>query len=346
MIWDPFERMLWGAAFCLTFIGAILYLNLGRKIESREDKITLNSFGTSLLFQGIGFTIAVLSDIYVHGFFQNYVFIGDFSTNVSLYRTIDKIGVFITYIGCFLIIFSFELRFKNTKYIFSIISLVSFIPLLFIPTWELYDAYIAFPSMYHTIMIILILITYARWSQTELKAVSSILLFGYMLTMICVFMNNQMVRKLNIFPLALYPILWIIGTLFVMSPALIKPEHYSKAKKYWIRLGVIITSFGWVLFFYVHAVGYYLLHPINHYSILMLLILYTLLLLFMNKILNPKQKEQINDKPANILSAFTPQVISLKKKLAFQRRKRRAWSAKERAFASRISVRPAIPSIA
>ncbi|MFX1393150.1 MAG: hypothetical protein ACFFAH_06190 [Promethearchaeota archaeon] len=74
-------------------------------------------------------------------------------------------------------------------------------------------------------------------------------------------LSYDMIKQLNIIPLIIPPILYIIGILVVISPALIDPKYISRSSTYWLVFGLLIIAFNWILqiYFVYIQVPFYIL---------------------------------------------------------------------------------------
>ena len=58
------------------------------------------------------------------------------------------------------------------------------------------------------------------------------------------------VKSLNHFPVVLAPVLMLFGILIFISPTFIDPKYFSKAKSYWLILGIFLLVTTWSFFAY------------------------------------------------------------------------------------------------
>ncbi len=110
---------------------------------------------------------------------------------------------------------------------------------------------------FSTSIIIASIVLIGKWSRFELKAISSTLFFGVLLTMMSSAIVSKTVKELNI-PLMLYlsPIFYIIGALVVMMPLVIDLKYISHMLRFLSICGIfaIITMFS-IEIFLVNYVG-------------------------------------------------------------------------------------------
>lgn len=95
---------------------------------------------------------------------------------------------------------------------------------------------------------IILLFLLTKYSKIEFKAISSVILFGYILILHGLVLYQEMIKNLNIVPLSIAPILYILGTLLMMAPSLVNPNYFSRAAIYWFSVGIITISFCWLMF--------------------------------------------------------------------------------------------------
>ena len=91
------------------------------------------------------------------------------------------------------------------------------------------------------------MVYYTRSSRRELKAISSFILLGSLMTAIGTMLTADIVKRLNITPLILAPILWSVGTLFCITPTMINPESIVKYLKI-TGASAIGVNFGFTVF--------------------------------------------------------------------------------------------------
>ena len=254
MIWDPNERLLWGMVILLFFICACIFFYKGKKMEKRNEKILLYGLGVFNVFYGIMWIFWKLAELHVSGYYQNHIYYGDFGEYSLNFELLAVIGGIFGFIGVAIFIFSFEFVIKRTKYIFTLINIIIMtILLIFISNTEnFYLAYI--PAMvilvYDMILFFLILIYLTKRSRPEFRTVSSFFLFGMILQTNGYILSYDIIKELNVIPLIIPPILYIIGILVVISPALIDPKYFSRTSTYWLVFCLLIIAFNWILQIY------------------------------------------------------------------------------------------------
>jgi len=265
-----------------------------------------------VLSLSIGIILSLIADHFIPGQYVDNIFIGDFNEGTSIFKIIDRVGVIIMYIGIFSFVLTIEYSIKRTKYIFSLMSL-SFIALLIISTWEIYFMIVPIASTYHTVLIILILLIFAKWSKRELKVIAFMIIYGILLLVLAQNLYSTGGRELNFTPLFIAPILWILGVIFMSSPAIIKPEKYSETEIYWKVSSFIITLLVWIFVIVFTYIGVYtvLLEIPTAISTYVIVIIISFIPFSISKIFTTSIVEAEQDKSANILGIFSrPQKLT------------------------------------
>lgn len=240
MIWNPFERFLWGVAITLIFICGVFYIVKGKRREDFNEKIMLMGFGC--YFMGLTFQRffgAYLGSIFISGTYTNYTYYGDFGNIEPLFKFFFQLSYIFWAVGAILFILAFEMSIKRTKYALTIIQIPFLVLLIILP----YDSarfihhIILYP--FSTTVILLIIVLLTKWSRFELKAISSLLFSGVVFVMISSFLVSKDVKGLDTPPpLFISPTIYIIGALVVILPLIINLSVLSQALRSWLIFGI------------------------------------------------------------------------------------------------------------
>ncbi len=244
MIWDPFERMLWGCAFTIAVMCGIYFIHIARKREVFNERIIMLGLASLLL----GFTFSLLFTYFkvfqVPGIFSNstYTFCGAYNDDTLLYEVLGRLSYISLGIGGMLFVLAFEIikKKKKTKYLltisFLIVIILLGIPIDFDLTRNIFN-YILLMGL--VILVPLILFLYTKWSHLEFKAVSSFLLLGFLLFMNSLILAERAHKTLNTFPLFLSPFIFILGCCIIILPIIINPKVVSRPLVYWIMFAIL-----------------------------------------------------------------------------------------------------------
>lgn len=247
IIFNWFERFIWGIVISTLFIAAIQYFRSGKKMESANEKRILMGFGIFIVTHAIAWIIWLYGETLVEGYYIGHDFVGDLSEGNPL----GRIGHIPSGIGYILLIYCFEKSIPRTKFIFTIIGIVIFTIFLITANF-LKDFIMEFLFIpYITILFIGYLIYFTNRSRQEFKATSSIILVGMIIWMWGDSFHHPDVKILNHFPVWLAPIVTLLGIVIFISPTFIDPKYISKGKLYWLILGIFLLIFTWSLFFYM-----------------------------------------------------------------------------------------------
>ncbi|MFX1571186.1 MAG: hypothetical protein ACFFB0_00385 [Promethearchaeota archaeon] len=242
MIWDPYERFIWGIGITLTLMCGIYFILKGRKKEVFNEKMIM--FGLASLPLGFASSLIITSIqvIQVRGIFNyaNFTFYGDYNNYSSVYVVLEIIRNAILGIGGLFFVLSFELIVRRTKYILTImfsifIALLFFLPLITmepLSTARSIFNFLIIPGL--VIIVPYVLYLYTKWSRPEFKAVSSFFLFGFLSFIFSLILALRAHKSLNWYSLFLSPILLILGCIIIVIPMIIKPELITRALFYWV----------------------------------------------------------------------------------------------------------------
>jgi len=239
MIWDPFERFLWGTALTIAVMCGIYFIHIARKREVFNERIIMLGLASLLL----GFTFSLfftyIKVLQLPGDFSNNIFCGIYKNNPA-YEFFARLSYISLGIGGMLFVFAFEIIIKRTKYLltisFIIVIIIISIPFDFDWTRGVFN-YLLLLGL--VIFVPLILFLYTKWSHLEFKAVSSFLLFGFLLFMNSLILAERAHKMLNTYPLFLSPFIFIVGCCIIILPMIINPKVVSRPLIYWVLFAIL-----------------------------------------------------------------------------------------------------------
>ncbi|MFX1501451.1 MAG: sensor histidine kinase, partial [Promethearchaeota archaeon] len=191
----------------------------------------------------LGFAISLLF-IFFQGFqiegSFNGTFCGSYESTTRLYEALGKLSYGSLGVGTMLFVLAFETIVKRTKYLLTItfiivIILISIVPFDYDLTRDVFN-YSLLPAL--VICVPLVLFLYTKWSHLEFKAVSSFLLFGFILFMISLILAHRVHKLLDWYPLILSPLLFILGCGIIILPITINPKKISRALTHWVTFAI------------------------------------------------------------------------------------------------------------
>jgi len=290
IIFDPFERAFWITAVLLLIFCSILFLNSGRKSKNIEEKRIIYGFSSFSFCFAISRLIFFISEFFVEGYYLGHIYYGEISQSSLIFDFLLLLGHITWMIGMTFFISLFETTVKFTKYILTILSII-FIIIIIVQFSLLYIS-IAF---FLTILFFIIIWLSIKSSQ-ELKGISAFIFIGVIFIGIGAFLTTWSIKRIinSIFP-SLPPILYIIGTLILISPNYINPKYFSHALPFWLILITFLILFS--IFSPIVIIGF----SLNIYVTILLLILYIpaiiMLVYSINQIKNVLiEKEKIGKK--------------------------------------------------
>ncbi len=310
MIFDPINRFLWGVVFTFYIVCAIQYFNLAKKQDSLKGRIIILGFGGFLLCNSLAWLFWSLEELYIPGHYVGHVYYGDYSTIASNpnYLFFNKMGLFFCNLGLGLFIFSYEYVRKRTKYVLTITNSSIFGISLILP-YELGTLIMSMIMLpFNFFVAVVIFFIYQRWSQVNLKAVSSLFVLTSALYFLGIVLYHPLIKELNIFPLFLAQLVLIVSLLIALLPTLSNPERFSKTHFYYVMINLIVISIAWFIFLYLFVIGI----TVMLFFISLIYVIGThLLLFFTNRVLKPQQSSEGKEGVPNILSVFTrPQKLT------------------------------------
>jgi signal transduction histidine kinase len=175
----------------------------------------------------------------VEGSFNNSFLCGIY-LDTPEYEFFGRLSYISFGLGGMVFVLAFELIIKRTRYLltisFIIIIVIEIFPLDFEITRKVFN-YFLIPAL--IIFVPYVLYLYTKWSHLEFKAVSSFLLFGFILFMISLVLAERAHKNLNWYPLELSPFLFILGCGIIILPIIINPKIISRALTYWVSFAIL-----------------------------------------------------------------------------------------------------------
>ena len=240
MIWDPFERLLWGCAFTIAILCGIYFIRIARKREVFNERVIMLGLA-SLLF---GFTFSLIFTyiqvLHLPGDFNNNIFYGSYEYTDGYTIVFGKLSYISLGIGGMVFILAFEIIIKRTKFLLTLIFIIIIILIGISESIEMARGLFNYILLIGIVIIVpLILFLYTKWSHLEFRAVSSFLLFGFLLFMISLILAHRAHKNLDTYPLFLSPFIFIIGCFIIILPIIINPKVVSQPLIYWILFAIL-----------------------------------------------------------------------------------------------------------
>lgn len=239
MIWNPFERLLWGCAITVAVICGIYFIHIARKREAVNERIIMLGLASLLL----GFTFSLfftfIQVLQLPGDFINNIYYGTYENTVG-YIIFGKFSYISLGIGGMFFVLAFELIIKRTKYLLTTIFIIVIILISISEPFDITRGLFNYVLLMGLLIFVpLILFLYTKWSHLEFKAVSSFLLFGFLLFMNSLILAHRAHKRLNTYPLFLSPFIFILGCCIIILPIIINPKVVSRPLIYWILFAIL-----------------------------------------------------------------------------------------------------------
>jgi len=248
IIWDPNERLLWGIAITILFVGAVFYFYRGKQNENKNARILMYGLAALFFCLALGRICFFLSDLQVRGIYKNDKFYGDFNNYNTHYEILVILAYSFDFIGVTIFCLAFEIIIRRTKYILTMINLVILISILILP-FKIAQLMSYIGTNISIILFYLILFYFSKHSRLEVKVVSSFMLFGGTILFIGIALYGDLMKETNIFPLFIAPVFYILGAIIALIPTLVDLNSLRKASSYLlIIMIVVISTVGFLVF--------------------------------------------------------------------------------------------------
>lgn len=226
IIWDIPSIFLGGIAFCILCIGGFLFLKRGIKSEIVKEKVIIFGYAGIFLSFACFVLLLALSSLYMAGTYKNFAFFGDLSRVGALSDVLFRITYSFMYFGFLFFTLLFEINFKRTKYILSIIGFFLIIGALLIAPFN--SEINMIPYAYNLMMAVLVLIIFTNWSKFEYRIKASFILLGC----VCIgwaggFIGISIIYERNILPVWSCALLFCIGGFIMITALFIDPKSRS-----------------------------------------------------------------------------------------------------------------------
>lgn len=205
----------------------------------------------------ISWFLAFLSRLYIPGSYYNNHYYGNIEDPESLYFLWFKIGFIFWTFGFLVFILSYEINFRQTRFLLTIF----FIPLIILEIifpWNTNFTSIVF--LYALSSMLFVLVKYTEMSQLEFKALSSYMSLGVIIFGYASSFTSPEVMGMGIVPIWLAPLFCSISGILVIYPILTSSKNYSRTFKYWIILGfltiILHITFLFIYIFYGFPIQY------------------------------------------------------------------------------------------
>ncbi len=231
LIFEPLERTLWLIAIVILLLCNLYYFFRSFKVEMITEKRVMMGFAS--FFLGLAFTriFYFVSDFYlIGGNRDGHFYYADKNNPSEIAFIMLMFGNSSFLIGMTFLFFTVELVIKRTKYILTCCSALSIV----LPFIDVMFVFILVPT--YMFLYIAILLWFGRSSSFEFQTVSGLMITGGMLLLVGSFFYAMAVDETMSLsmPLIITPIFYMAGALFIISPAFISPEFYSRPLKKWI----------------------------------------------------------------------------------------------------------------
>ena len=239
ILYSVFDIYLIGIGTVLSLITAIRYFGLAKRKENPSEKSIVKAVAWIWVFFTILLILLTLSLFYLEGEFIGYIYRGNFDNPSLIYMWLAK-GAYIAWFAAFIFYFyTYEKIFNKRIHLGSFGCILSILLIIFLP-YEL-AMYEFFPIAFTIIGIYAVhtWFTLMKKSQRELRAATSFIIIGNLFISLLIVYMSPVLMRLGDTPILIFPILFIFGTLLIISPTVFKPEFFSRNIKYWYLFSII-----------------------------------------------------------------------------------------------------------
>ena len=227
MIWDPIERLLWGIAISLLILCGIIYFRKWRQNENFKDKILFYGFTFLFICLAISSFFEYLSDFFIIGRFKNFAFYGDYDKVDPQYNLFYKLSEIVFEIPFIILFLAFEVNIKRTKGIITMIQIIFVSILIILPVASImFYTVVAIAFIYSSTIILFVFFFFTRASKLEFKAIGAFLILSSILFGAAEILSFWQIKELNVIPLIIPPLLYIIGAIFGLFSWLVIPNDF------------------------------------------------------------------------------------------------------------------------
>ena len=324
MIWGPFERILWGIAISIYFIGGFLYLKRGKERENYNERILLYGFAGILYCVMIFMIFRLTAEYFIPGEFQFNVFYGDYGNIDVTYEILMKLAWISFFAGFMWHFLTIEFSLKRTKYIPTIYSIASILVYILIPL-DLINTYMIYLLILSIIGFIwfAVMILFINQSRSEFKTVASYIITAATFETIGLYFGIQQLKELNLLPIWLSPLFFCLGGIFFIIPMQVNPRFLSNSKRYWLATNFFTIGMYTFGLIFVIFVGLPLLY-VGMIIIMFIFIFYIQYIYFrsMKSQLSSSKISDISEEKLNVLRTFVRPERITEEEVTFHKEKK------------------------
>ncbi len=202
---------------------------------------------------------------------ENYydlIFYINYRETTPISETVFLHGILIGLIGACIFLFTFERFAKQTKYIFTLISLFFFHVVILKESAFLGQTFLIF----YFLTMFLILLWFCQTLREEFQEIIAFIMNSQILFFFGVIFATDEIKDLNIISPLISPLLIVIGAAISIIPFFFNIKIFSRTINHW----VFLIAVNIVLFIF----AMYLMFSFNLYSFLILLYTNTILMIY------------------------------------------------------------------
>ncbi|MHA1148173.1 MAG: hypothetical protein ACTSR8_07990 [Promethearchaeota archaeon] len=266
IIWTPLERVLWMLHISISLFGSVSYLKNAQRAENPNERRISLGFFLFMFLTSIGYIFIYLARFYQEGSFNGVAYVGTINDNLYPASIFIALGTSLYYLGMVIFIFAVESVKKQYKYTITILATFSFITTV-IMRWLTPEISIIYTFAIGLLCLIFVFtFLYLTMSIPEVQNMTLFMLTGYIIIVIGAGFQLPESLETGLYPTELFPMLYIIGTIFMLLPLYIDADTFLKSKPvfFWGIFAVTATcmfSFALLFFFLTQIITYLIAIP-------------------------------------------------------------------------------------
>ncbi len=212
LIFDQLNRNLWTFAITLLFVCTLIFFNRGRKSKTPKERFYFSGFFAVYVGLTLQRFFFFISDYFTTGFYVGDTYYGFYDVLDPIYTTLVSIGYLAFFITMTFSFLMFESVMKESKYFFSLISLIALITFLYMPmSYKVTLRY--FLTFIDGALLFVILIRFLKYSDKKFQKISKAMLISLAFYVFGSLADIGLIKELTGSPS--FPIFFFIASAFI-----------------------------------------------------------------------------------------------------------------------------------
>ncbi len=259
----------------------MLYLKRGLKKQSTKEKVLMFGYAGFLLGTTLLSFFCYIYLLYVPGTYEKMEFYGNLNDSGFYFTVFGALRVVFYYLGLTIFILAYEIAFKRSHFILSIIMsvLITIITLFYFISYDTYLVIASFLLIVAGTICFFILIVYTKASQLEYRAISCYFILSFIFAGYGYSLSAKIVYIKEVVPIWVQPLLFCIVGVLMIYPLFTGSRDFLKTLKFWSFTGIItiIVLIIFTILFYISNLGIPWVIPGIYFSIFIIYMRYLIL---------------------------------------------------------------------